>query len=99
AHDRGDAGGDGHAGGGAVLRDCAGREVDVDVVLGEHFVLDLEVGGLGAHVGVRGGDRLAHDVAELSRDGGAPAAVHARRLDEHDLAAVLRPGQTGGHAD
>ena len=42
-HHRGDAGGDGHAGGGAVFRDGAGREVDVDVVLAELLVVDLEV--------------------------------------------------------
>ena len=94
-HHRGDAGGDGHAGGRAVLRDRAGREVDVDVVLAELLVVDLQVVRLRAHVRIGGRDRLAHDVAELAGDGGPSAARHARGLDEHDLAAELtsRPGR------
>src|SRR5260221_3438039 len=52
-----------------------------------------------ADIRIRGRHRLPHDVAELAGDGSASASRHSRSLDEHDLAAELRPGQTSGHTD
>ena len=42
--------------------------------------------------------RLLHDVAELTRDLGAPLAGHAGGLHEEDVTAHRRPGQARGHA-
>ena len=73
--------------------------MDVDVVLGELLVVDVEIFRFGSDVRICGGDRLAHDIAELTRDSGASAAGHSGRFDEHDLAAELRPRQSGRDAD
>ena len=68
-------------------------------MLAEHSIVDLEIGSLRAHVRVRGLHRLPHHIAELAGDRGPAAAGHPRGLDEHDLAAELRPCQSSGHAD
>ena len=69
------------------------------VVLGEHPIFDIEIARFRTDIRIRGLHRLAHHIAELSSDRGASAAVHARRFDEHDLAAERRPSEAGGHAD
>src|SRR5207244_3321742 len=89
----------GHTGRWSVFRNRAGGEMDVDVALGELLVVDVEVLRLRTDVRVRRRHRLAHDVAELTGDGGSSAAGHACGFDEHDLAAELRPSQSGGDAD
>ena len=82
-----------------VLRDRAFGNVDVDVGRPVEVLGDVELVRLRAHVAHRRLRRLLHDVAELAGDRQPPLAGHPRRLDEHDLAADLRPGQAGGHAD
>ena len=51
------------------------------------------------HVRVRGVDRLAHHVAELSGDRQAARCPACERFDQHDVAAGRRPRETRDDAD
>ena len=55
--------------------------------------------GARAHVRERGARGLLHDVAELAGQDEVPLAAHERRLDVEDVAARLRPGESGREAD
>src|ERR1019366_1721610 len=81
------------AGARAVLRHSAGGDVDVDVALLEEVPRDAVPLRVRPDVGERSLRGLLHDVAELARELELPGAVHARRLDEEDLAADARPRQ------
>src|SRR5215211_2677498 len=90
--------GGGHRDAGArpVLRDRAGRHVQVDVV-GLEEVLRQAV-RVRAHVGERGLRGLLHHVAELAGDRQPPGAGHRAGLDEEHVAADRRPRQPRRHA-
>ena len=83
---------------GPVLGHGARGDVDVQVALLEEVLGDAELLGVGAHVGERRLRRLLHHVAELAGELQLARAVHARRLDEEDLAADAGPGEAGGDA-
>ena len=80
-----------------VLRDCARRNVDVDVAV-EHFVRDLERRRVRAGVGPGRPGGLLHDVAKLAGKDQLAFAAHGRSLDEHDVAAGRRVVHPGGDA-
>ena len=66
---------------------------------GEDRRVDTERFSVRADVGQRRLRALAHDVAQHpGEDQPLLAARHHRRLDEEDIAAGRRPGQTRGHA-
>ena len=88
----------GDAGGRTVLRDGAGRDVNVEVVLGEEFGRNPEC--LGARPDVAQGrpSRLLHHVPQLARKN--DVLVSARKqgdFDEQDVAAHFGPGHPGHH--
>src|SRR5690606_8634348 len=81
-----------------VLGHRARGDVDVHVALLQEVPGDPEALGVRAHVAEGRVRALLHDVTELTRQLHLPGAVHARRLDEEDLAADARPRQARSHA-
>ena len=86
------------AGAGPVLGRCAGRDVDMDVVLLEQGRIDAQLRRPALHQAQRRLGALAHHLAELARQDQPAAAGRAGRLDEQDVAADRRPGETGRDA-
>ena len=65
---------------------------------GEQFLVDIQFPGVGLDVGQGRGGRLLHHLAELAGEHQPALALHARGLDEQDLAAHRRPGKPGGQS-
>ena len=80
---------------GAVLRDRAGRDVDVDVARLEQLRVDAEPDRAALDQRQRRLRALAHHLAELAGQDEAALAGNAGRLDEQDVAADRRPGEPG----
>src|SRR4051794_10191312 len=88
-----------HAGARAVLRDRAGRDVDVELAVLERVLGEAELTRVRAHVGQRDPRRLLHHVAELAGERQpAGRALHVVGLDEQHVAAGAGPGRAGGAA-
>src|SRR3954451_5406582 len=97
--ERGERGEDGDARGGAVLRDRARREVDVDVLLLEEAGIDAELLRLVARVAQRRLAGLLHHVAELAGERDAPLPcilVHSMKSRSPPAAVQARPVATPG---
>ena len=73
--------------------------MDVDRLLAERVRIDPELLGPGSHIGEPGPCRLLHHVAELPGEDDLVLALHAGRLDLHDVAARVGHHQAGGHPD
>ena len=69
------------------------------VVLLERLVRNAHLRGARAHVREGRIHALAHDVAELARDGEASRARHAQRFDDQEIAASRRPCEARDDAD
>ena len=90
-----DRGGHRDPGGRTVLRDAAGRDVDVERVLLEDLALDAELAGVGPRPRQAGSRRLAHDLAQLAGEDEVLVALHLGDLDGDDVAADLGHDQAG----
>ena len=76
-----------------VLRDGAGRHVQVDLGVLVERRIDAVVLRVRAEPRQRGARRFLHHVAEVAGQRQRAAALHPRRFDEQHLAAGRRPRQ------
>ena len=88
----------GEAGGGAVLGDGAGGDVDVDVGFFVEGVGEVEASGVGLEIAEGGAGGFLHDVAEGTGEDEVAFAGHAGGFNEEDVAADGGPGESGDDA-
>ena len=93
-----EGGGHGHAGGGAVLGDGAGRHVDVDAAVLDGGALQPQGVGDGPDVAAGRLGGFLHHLAQVAGEGHLFVLLGQRRLDVEHVAAGLGPSQTGSHA-
>ena len=71
----------------------------MDVAPVEHRRLNAEIDRARTHIGRRRGNRLLHDVAQISGHGHPPFAGHHHAFDRQQFAADLGPGKSRHDAD
>src|SRR5438093_2278757 len=95
AHQRGDHCRPGRR---AVLRHCARRHVDVNVLLAEEVRIDAVALAVRSRPGQCRSHRFLHDFSQMAGHGELLAATHTRRFDEDDVASHRCPDQSDGNA-
>ena len=96
---RGDGGGDGDTCRRSVLRCRSFWHVDMDVPVVEDAVVNIQLFGMGLHILQRQNGTLLHHITQVtSQRELRTLALRERSLDEEDLTADTRPGQTCDNA-